>query len=79
MAYVWRGLGVERTAECLGPFLGDPYVQQALGTIRENFSTHDSIGPRRTAEFLTEGADDEIQADTVGLATSLLTLLSRDE
>ena len=77
MAFVWYGMGVESVAESLEPMLGDPYVERALDIIRENFITLDSIGPRRTADFLEDGPYDEIRADTVGLATNLLAMLSR--
>ena len=72
LAYVWSGLGVEEVAQCLKPLLVDPYVEQALTIIREDFTSHDSIGPRRTAEFVTGGSHDDIQADAVGLAVRLL-------
>lgn len=77
MAYVWYGVGVEEVAESLEPMLGDSDVERALDVIRDNFTTLDSVGPIRTAEFLADGPYDEIRADTVGLATSLLSMLSR--
>ena len=77
MAYVWYGIGIEHIARCLEPLLGDPDVERALDIIRENFTSLDNTGPRRAADFLTEGPYDEIRADTVGFATTLLSLLSR--
>ena len=77
MAYVWYGVGVERVARSLEPLLEDPDVERALDIIRENFTSLDSTGPRRAADFLTEGPYDEIRADTVGFATNLLSVLSR--
>ena len=77
LVYTWRGLGIETVARGFGPFLGDPYVDQALAIIKEDFTDHDAPGPRRAAAFVTGGADDEIQADVVGLAQRLLSLLAR--
>ena len=71
LTYIWSGLGVEDVASCLEPLLTDSCVQQALEIIREDFTEHDGLGPRRAAEFVTGGADDEIQADIVGLAKRL--------
>ena len=79
MAFVWYGLGVERVAESLEPMLGDSDVERGLDIIRENFTDLDSTGPRRAAGFLADGPYDGIRADTVGLATSLLSMLSRLE
>lgn len=73
LKYVWSALGVEDVARCLEPLVDDPCVQRALTIIREDFIEHDSLGPRRAAEFVTGGADDEIQADVVGLAKRLCT------
>lgn len=47
-------------------------VQRALDFIKQDFGSLDGIGPKRTAEFLRGGPDDEIQADVVGLVSSLL-------
>ena len=77
MAFVWYGVGVERVAVSLEPMLGDPHVERALNVIRDNFTDLDSTGPRRAAGFLSEGPFDDIRADTVGLATNLLSMLSK--
>ena len=66
LAYVLRGVGIEETADCLRPLADDPYVEDALAIIRQDFTSHDGLGPRRVAEFLTTGPDDNIQADVVG-------------
>ena len=50
----------------------DLYVQRALDYIKEDFASLDGVGPKRAAEFLRVGPDDEIQADVVGLVSSLL-------
>ena len=50
----------------------DITVQRALNFIKQDFGSLDGVGPKRTAEFLRGGPDDEIQADVVGLVSSLL-------
>ena len=75
LTYVWRGLGVEVVARDIKPFLTDPYVEQALTIIKENFTAHDAPGPVRAAAFATGGLDDDLQADAVGLAQGLLSRL----
>ena len=77
LVYTWRGLTVEAVAKNLEPFLEDPFVDQALATIKEDFTVHDAPGPRRAAAFLGRATDDELQADVVGLARRLMTRLAR--
>ena len=77
LTYTWRGLGVEAVAREIEPFLDDPYVDQALAIINEDFTNHDAPGPRRAAAFVSGGPDDAIQADVVGLAQRLLSRLTR--
>jgi hypothetical protein len=64
--------GVEEVAACLRPLLGDDEAQRALQVLRDDFLDHESVGPRRVAEFLQGGPDDEIQADVVGFVRALL-------
>ncbi len=66
------GAGVEDVAACLRPLLGDDEAQKALQVLRDDFLDHDGVGPRRVAEFLQGGPDDEIQADVVGFVAALL-------
>ncbi len=66
------GTGVEDVAACLGPLLGDPEARRALEVLSDDFLDHDGIGPRRVAEFVQGGTDDEIQADVVGFVSALL-------
>jgi len=66
------GAGVADVAACLRPLLGDEEAQKALQVLRDDFLDHDGVGPRRVAEFLQGGPDDEIQADVVGFAAALL-------
>ena len=56
----------------------DADVQRALAFVREDFSGHDGLGPRRTAVFLSGEPDDNIQADVIGIVTSLLNLVPED-
>ncbi len=66
------GAGVEDVAACLRPLLGDDEAQRAFQVLRDDFLDHDGVGPRRVAEFLQGGPDDEIQADVVGFVSALL-------
>ena len=75
LTYVWRALGVDEIAEFLAPLLGDPVVAHALSIIREDFTDHNGIGPRRAAAFQPSVPSDETQADVVGMATRLVSLL----
>ena len=75
LAYVWRALGVDEIAEFLAPLLGDPVVAHALSIIREDFTDHNGIGPRRATAFQPGVPSDETQADVVGMATRLVSLL----
>lgn len=54
------------------PLLGSPSAMDALAVLRGDFPVLDAPGPRRVAEFITGGADDEIQADVVGFMGQLL-------
>lgn len=66
------GGGVEDVAACLRPLLGDGEARKALQVLRDDFLDHGGVGPRRVAEFLQGGPDDEIQADVVGFVAALL-------
>jgi hypothetical protein len=72
--YLLRNFGadVEEVAACLRPLLGDDEAQRALQVLRDDFLDHESVGPRRVAEFLQGGPDGEIQADVVGFVRALL-------
>jgi hypothetical protein len=72
--YVLRnfGSGVEDVAARLHPLLADIDGSRAMGILRRDFQDHHGIGPRRVAEFLTGGRDDDIQADVVGFVRQLL-------
>lgn len=66
------GDGVASIANELKPLLNDDIAARAMGYLREDFATTDSIGPRRVAEFLFGKPDDATQADAVGFAKDLL-------
>ena len=66
------GAGVEDVAACLQPLLGDDEAQKAMQSLRDDFLDHDGVGPRRVAEFLHGGPDEETQADVVGFVAALL-------
>ena len=68
------GSGIQDVANCLRPLLDDAEAQRALQVLHNDFLDHDAIGPRRVAEFLQGGSNDEIQADVVGFVKALLDL-----
>ena len=70
--YVLSGLGINEVAHCLRSLLPDARVKKALTIIGNEFTVRDATGPRRVAQFLTNGPDDDIQADVVGNAVALL-------
>ncbi len=71
------GTGVTDVASRLEPLLGDLSAQLAIGYLREDFHSHDGIGPRRVAEFMLGAADDTIQADVVGFIGQLIKLCDK--
>jgi hypothetical protein len=56
----------------LEPLLDDEEANKALVILGRDFTDPESIGPRRVAEFITGGPDDDIQADVVGFVGQLL-------
>ena len=76
LTYIWRYLGIDEVARCLIPHVEDYSVKTALSIVREDFTTHNSIGAMRAAEFIHGRPDDDIQADVVGLALGLLDALN---
>lgn len=72
------GKGVEDVAVSLRQFLNDADTQRALQVLRSDFMVHEALGPRRVAEFLRGGPDDEIQADVVGFVGRLVALLDAE-
>lgn len=78
--YVVRnfGTGVEEIADLLRPILEDPDTKKAISVLRQDFTNHNGLGPRRVAEFLTGGQDGSVQADVVGYIDSLLRAVDRE-
>jgi hypothetical protein len=78
--YVIRsyGAGVQEVAAAIRPIVDDPDAEKAVAVLSQDFSAHNSVGPRRVAQFLTGGPDDIIQADVVGYIGALLRELNRD-
>ena len=75
--YVVRNFGtdVNDVVSKLQPLLDDAEARRALEVLRRDFTDPESTGPMRVAEFITGRRDDEIQADVVGLVTTLLSRL----
>ena len=72
--YVIRnyGRGVEEVYKCLAPLLVDPETKRAVEILQSDFSDPDKIGPRRVAEFLGRGPNEDLEADVVGFIRDLL-------
>jgi len=64
--------GIDDVVACVRPLLEHAETQLALKILREDFADHDGLGPRRVAEFLYGGPDDETQAEVVGFVAQLL-------
>jgi hypothetical protein len=77
--YVLRnyGSGVGDVMAKLQPLLDDDEAGKALDVLRRDFTDPESVGPRRVAEFITGGPDDEVHADVVGFVAQLLSALAR--
>jgi hypothetical protein len=78
--YVVRnyGTGVQEVADLLRLILEDPDAEKAIAELRRDFTTHNGVGARRVAQFLTGAPDDTIQADVVGYIGALLRALGRE-
>ena len=72
--YVIRnyGTGIDNIFDHLKPLLNEQETQQALQILQRDFSDPNSVGPRRVAEFLYAGPNEELQADVVGFVRELL-------
>jgi hypothetical protein len=49
-------------------------VRDALAFLRDDFAELDSVGPMYVAEFLSNGPDDDVQADARGAVLDFLEL-----
>ncbi len=72
--YVVRnfGAGIGDLAEKIRPLLRDAEAQRALAILRRDFLDPEGVGPRRVADFLVGGPDDDVQADVAGFVSLLL-------
>jgi hypothetical protein len=72
--YVVRnyGNGIGDVVSKLRPLLDDAEATKAVEVLRRDFTDPESVGPRRVAEFVTGGLDDDVQADVVGFVSQLL-------
>jgi len=72
--YVLRnyGSGIQDVVSHITPILCDQRVREALQLIRRDFSDPGGVGPRRVAQFLHTGQNDELQADVAGFVRELL-------
>jgi hypothetical protein len=58
--------GIQRVSEHLAVLKNDDDTRKAVNILRNDFLDINGIGPRRVAEFVSGGADENIQADVVG-------------
>jgi hypothetical protein len=72
------GSGVEDIAVALKPLLNEKETKEAIKILKEDFTDNDSIGAIRVARFITDSADETIQADVAGFIHALLDLISLD-
>jgi hypothetical protein len=66
------GSGVESVASRLRRLLDDPFTQEALAILRQDFFDPGGLGPDCVAQFRTAGPDEEIKADVAGYFRRLL-------
>ncbi len=74
LAYVLsnqRG-GVKSVATRLAPLLDDAEARQAVAYLKEDFSSVKSIGPRRVAEFMFDGRNEQVESDAWGVVRDLI-------
>jgi hypothetical protein len=64
--------GIADIADRIAAFGQHQACRDALRILRDDFSDIDRTGPRRVAEFLVRGPDDEIQRDVAGHVARLL-------
>lgn len=77
--YVIRNYGddVGDVAAKLLPLLDDPAAQTAIEILRSDFTTLDSLGAMRVANFLFAAPDDAVQAEVSAFVNELLGQLAR--
>ncbi|WP_428264567.1 hypothetical protein [Haliangium sp.] len=73
--YVIRNYGtIHEVSDKLRSLLDDNEARRAVQVLERDFTDPESVGPRRVAEFVTGGPDDDMQADVVGFVSRLLRL-----
>lgn len=72
----YHGGGLMDIASRISAFGPHAASQEAVRILRDDFCDIDRTGPRRVAEFLAHGPDDEIQRDVVGHVVRLLSGLT---
>jgi len=72
--YMIRNYGdsIEDVYKHIKPLLAEEETQQVLQILKSDFSDQDRVGPRRVAEFISGGLDEELQADAVGFVGRLI-------
>ena len=63
----------------LRSLLDAPEAMQALRILDRDSRDRSGVGPRRVAEFLTGGPDDDLQGDVVGLVVELVAAVGSAE
>lgn len=71
------GGGIEDVVKHLQPHLDNHHVQTALQILQRDFTTVDSVGAKRVAEFLGSPQDEDIRADASAAVRSLLRLCGK--
>lgn len=71
------GSGIEAVYRALAPLLTDPDAGKALDVLARDFAEANGIGPRRVAQFVSNGPNEALQADVVGAVRALLRLCGR--
>ncbi len=74
IVYVARNVdgGIAALAERLRTLSAEPEVREALGYLRDDFASINSIGPRRYSEFLFDTIEDNACADAWSALRTLL-------
>jgi predicted nucleotidyltransferase len=72
------GEGITSVFERLKPLLQHDATKSALKILEDNFTTIDSVGTKRVAEFLGDSENEDIRADASGLVRNLLKLAKPD-
>jgi hypothetical protein len=68
------GSGIQDVFRRLQPLLTSPPAKRALTVLERDFTSVDSLGALRVAEFLGDPQDETIRADAAGAVRSLLAL-----